>query len=1462
VCTRAGSRLTGHFAPAVRDSPRGEGDGFSTSPLGERSAEGRVRGPARVPPIVKRSSVRLESLTYFVRLESLTYGEPVMAIRRVALIYDDRLRPDTTGVYCRRALEALVDTVHFRPDTLADIPTEGFDLYLNIDDGMPYDLPEGCHPCAWWAIDTHLSFDRCVTRGRRFNFVFAAQRDGADQLRRAGISSACWLPLACDPEIHCKHEIAKLYDAAFVGNVFPGPRGDLLDLIRRRYPRSFVGNAYFEEMARTYSSARIVFNRSIRNDINMRVFEALACGSMLLTNDLGDNGQAELFQDGVHLATYREAEDLLDKLAFYLEREDVRERIAAAGRTEVIEKHTYRHRMERVLREVEESLGQVTVGWVKPTDRGAEVPVGCASLHPPYHNDPFYFGHARPEVLELVPITARRVLDIGCGAGRLGEAIKARQNAEVVGIERDEAAAAVARMRLDEVIVGDVEQLALDFPPGSFDAIVCADILEHLREPERLLQQARSWLAPGGRLVASIPNIRHNSVVRSLLEGNWTYEPAGLLDRTHLRFFTRREVEKLFHRAGFAIDVLRWVGSPIDDPRERRPGEVCAGRLRIGGLSDADADEFYAYQYLAIARPAPVPDYGLTSILIVTHNQLDYTRKCLDSLRLLTDEPYELIVVDNGSTDGTVEYLRARADVRLIENATNRGFPVAVNQGIAVAAGNQVLLLNNDTVLTTGWLGRMLRALHSDPAIGLVGPCSNCVSGPQQVEVRYESLADLDGFAWDWGKAHDGQLVDVHRLVGFCLLVRKEVIEAVGGLDEQFGVGCYDDDDYCLRAIQAGYRAAIAVDAFIHHFGGQTFIGMGTDYAAILKENERRFREKWSVDRSGRVLPVTPSPAVPDGPRRFVAATDAEGGLRLAYETPRLSLCMIVRDSAKTLPACLESIRPWVDEMVIVDTGSVDETPRIVESFGGRLFHFPWCDDFSAARNESLRYARGDWLFWMDSDDTIPPECGRALRGLIERAVAPNVLGFVVQVHCPGGGEDGDPATDVTAVDHVKLFRNRPDLRFDGRIHEQVLPAIRRAGGEVAWTELYVVHSGSDQSRAAQEKKRQRDLRLLELELAERPEHPFTLFNLGMTHVHGSRFAEAADYLRRGIARSGPEESHLRKAYALLVYAEMKLNRHEAALEVCRQGRAMFPKDAELRFREGVLLHELGRLPEARRAYLDVLATRETRHFSSVDRGLAGFKARQNLAVIAGGLGDLVEAEEQWRRIVAEVPHYRPGWRGLGETLIRGGHFGEAEALVQELLRTPKATRDPGGRGSVRAVDFQARTEPRPPDPCQVLGALNNDRLRVEGWLLKSRIALRLDRWEDARTALDRAVAECPDDPEVLNRRCQLLFEHGSPDDAETALKRLIAHDPQDPAAYYNLGTLLLRTRRYDEAACAYRQSLRYRTNHPATYLNLGSALRDGGRISEAVAAWERALRLAPNDPMVCAELARVGRVR
>jgi spore maturation protein CgeB len=224
-----------------------------------------------------------------------------------------------------------------------------FDLFLRVDDGLDYRVPDDLRPIAWWAIDTHLNFESCLARAKDFDFVFAAQRDGADRLRGEGIETATWLPLACDSEIHRKHDVPKEYDVCFVGNEFPGPRAELLRVIQRKFLNCFIGQRYMEDMATTYSAARIVFNRSIRNDINMRVFEALACGSLLLTNDLAENGQAELFSNGVHLETYRDADELVDKIAYYLEHEETRERIAAAGRQEVLAKHTYRHRMEMVL---------------------------------------------------------------------------------------------------------------------------------------------------------------------------------------------------------------------------------------------------------------------------------------------------------------------------------------------------------------------------------------------------------------------------------------------------------------------------------------------------------------------------------------------------------------------------------------------------------------------------------------------------------------------------------------------------------------------------------------------------------------------------------------------------------------------------------------------------------------------------------------------------------------------------------------------------------------------------------------------------------------------------------------------------------------------------------------------------------------------------------------------------------
>lgn len=467
--------------------------------------------------------------------------------------------------------------------------------------------------------------------------------------------------------------------------------------------------------------------------------------------------------------------------------------------------------------------------------------------------DPSYYEFARPEVAAMIPDSARRVLDVGCGAGALGALLKTRQPAEVVGIEIEPEAASTARERLDEVLERDIEDPQLRFPQGLFDCIVCADVLEHIREPGSVLRRFREWLKPSGTLVVSVPNVRNHAVVRALAQGNWTYESAGLLDRDHLRFFTRREIEKLLYRSGFKTRSLQAVpGKGFSEWSDAgRPSQLDWGRLQVWCDSADDAAEWFAYQYLLSAEPEPTIDYPLTSIVVVTHNALNYTRMCLESVLERTDEPIELIFVDNGSHDGTQEYLRSIDGVRLVENGENRGFPAAANQGLQAARGEVLVLLNNDAIVTTGWLRCLSNALRSDPQIGLAGPCSNDGSGDQTVPVPYAEIASLDGFAWDWGKANQGVAEETRRLVGFCLAIKRAVIEKIGLLDERFGIGCFEDDDFTFRAIRAGFRAVIARDAFVHHFGRRTFAAIGMDYHRHLEENRQKYLTKWLSDEKG-----------------------------------------------------------------------------------------------------------------------------------------------------------------------------------------------------------------------------------------------------------------------------------------------------------------------------------------------------------------------------------------------------------------------------------------------------------------------------------------------------------------------------------------------------------------------------------------------------------------------------------
>ncbi|MGG1312125.1 glycosyltransferase family 2 protein [Cohnella laeviribosi] len=235
-----------------------------------------------------------------------------------------------------------------------------------------------------------------------------------------------------------------------------------------------------------------------------------------------------------------------------------------------------------------------------------------------------------------------------------------------------------------------------------------------------------------------------------------------------------------------------------------------------------------------------------TSIIIPTYNQLGKLKLCIASIMEHTHSPYEIIVVDNASTDGTAAYLRTfGGQVRSRMLDANRGFAGAVNVGLMMAKGSHIVLLNNDTVVTERWLDNMLACLNSDERIGMVGPVTNYASGEQQIPVPYDNVRQMPRFAAKFNRSDSSRWRRTDRLVGFCLLFRRELFERIGYFDEGFELGNFEDDDYNIRVRLLGRSLVIAKDTFIHHFGSVSIRALGDRFAQVNDRNKLYFADKW-----------------------------------------------------------------------------------------------------------------------------------------------------------------------------------------------------------------------------------------------------------------------------------------------------------------------------------------------------------------------------------------------------------------------------------------------------------------------------------------------------------------------------------------------------------------------------------------------------------------------------------------
>ncbi len=296
-----------------------------------------------------------------------------------------------------------------------------------------------------------------------------------------------------------------------------------------------------------------------------------------------------------------------------------------------------------------------------------------------------------------------------------------------------------------------------------------------------------------------------------------------------------------YYYGTIGADFVEQIARAIEeDSPERRRARVEFAR-----------GQTWAHRYTTLMAKAG-EWYEKASIVILTYtDDPKYVSLCLESIWAETDYPnFEVVVVDNGSSSTVCDYLRSAAAVegrlRVIFNEENLGFAKGNNIGIhACTDAEYVVLLNDDTVVTPGWLSKIVRYL-SDERIGMVGPVTNWTGNEARIEVSYRDLEHMRAFAAEYTKEHAGESFDIDVLAMFCVGIRKRLIDRLGGLDERFGIGMFEDDDYALRLRNAWYRVVCAEDIFVHHWGRASMSRLDeVEYRELFERNKRYFEEKW-----------------------------------------------------------------------------------------------------------------------------------------------------------------------------------------------------------------------------------------------------------------------------------------------------------------------------------------------------------------------------------------------------------------------------------------------------------------------------------------------------------------------------------------------------------------------------------------------------------------------------------------
>lgn len=311
---------------------------------------------------------------------------------------------------------------------------------------------------------------------------------------------------------------------------------------------------------------------------------------------------------------------------------------------------------------------------------------------------------------------------------------------------------------------------------------------------------------------------------------------------------------------------------------------------------------------------------------------------------------------------------------------------------------------------------------------------------------------------------------------------------------------------------------------------------------------------------------------------------------RTAHSSPLVSLCMIVKNEEHFLPGCLESVRGVVDEIIIADTGSTDRTREIAVAAGAKVVDFPWIGDFSAARNESLRHANGTWVLYLDADERLHDTAKLHLRPLLEH-LPDTVGGLICTIISPH--RQIDDSSEEHRGGYPRIFRNMPEVRFQGRVHEQITPSLLAIGKNIVLSEVIIEHLGYNQSLEVLEQKTRRNYQLLIRHVQEEPINAYAWFQLGQTLSRMNLVKEAEQALQFAMDLGSLTPTIAASATAALAQIAGNAKRFAEALGWAEKSLEYAPEQLYARHLRAYSLLYLGRAREAEAVFNDVLERRK-----------------------------------------------------------------------------------------------------------------------------------------------------------------------------------------------------------------------------------------------------------------------------